>query len=261
MPVAAAENLNKCEECMMKRLAVVCTFAVLTWSPAWAQTSPTNEDLLKEIKAIRQELQEIKKLIGQPRPAADALPKNPINISKEPVKGDGNARVALIEFSDYQCPFCSRFGKDTYPQLETDYIKTGKLKYVFRDLPLDFHKQAFKAAEAAHCAGEQGKFWEMHDQLFANNKALAPEDLTKYAGTLQLNTTLFQQCLDSARYAADIKKDIAEANSAGITGTPTFLLGTINTRDGTVKVTQKLVGAKPYAEFKAAIDSLLASPQ
>jgi protein-disulfide isomerase len=244
---------------MIKRIAVLWSLTFLA-APVMAQTSPTNEELLKEIKAIRQELAEIKKLISQPRPAADVLPKDPINISKEPLRGHRNAKVALIEYSDYQCPFCSRFVKDTYPQLDTEYIKTGKLQYVFRDLPLDFHKQAFKAAEATHCAGEQGKFWEMHDHLFANQKALTPEDLGKHAGTLGLNTSSFQACLESGRYAADIRKDIAEANSSGATGTPTFLLGTVN-RDGTVKVTKKLVGAKPYAEFKAAIDSLLASPQ
>ena len=247
---------------MTKRFAVVCTLSVLVAPFALAQTSPTNEELLKEIKAIRQELQEIKKLISQPaRPAADALPKDPINISKDPVRGNPSAKVVLIEYSDYQCPFCSRFGKDTYPQLETDYIKTGKIRYAFRDLPLDFHKQAFKAAEAAHCAGEQGKFWEMHDRLFENQKALAPEELTKYAGQLGLNTSTFQQCLDSKRYEADIKKDITEAGTAGISGTPTFLIGTVVPKDGSVKITRKLVGAKSYEEFKAAIDSVLASPQ
>ena len=244
---------------MIRRLAVLWTLAAVP-TLTWAQTSPTNEELLKEIKAIRQELADIKKLISTPRPAADALPKDPINVSKEPLKGSRNAKVALIEYSDYQCPFCSRFVKDSYPQLDTEYIKTGKIQYVFRDLPLDFHKQAFKAAEATHCAGEQGKFWEMHDHLFANQSALTPEDLTKHAGTLGLSQSSFQQCLDSGRYAADIRKDIAEANSSGATGTPTFLIGTVN-KDGTIKLTKKLVGAKPYAEFKAAIDSLLGSLQ
>jgi protein-disulfide isomerase len=244
---------------MIRRLAVLWTLAVVP-TLTWAQTSPTNEELLKEIKAIRQELAEIKKLIGTPRPAADVLPKDPINVSKEPLKGNRNAKVALIEYSDYQCPFCSKFVKDTYPQLDTEYVKTGKIQYVFRDLPLDFHKLAFKAAEATHCAGEQGKYWEMHDHLFLNQSALTPEDLTKHAGTLGLSQSSFQQCLESGRYVADIRKDITEANSSGATGTPTFLLGTVN-KDGTIKVTKKLVGAKPYVEFKTAIDSLLASPQ
>ena len=242
---------------MIKRFAVLSALVFLATPAVWAQTSTTIEEILKEIKAMRQELAEIRKLVSQPRPAADVLPKDPINISKEPIKGDRKAQVVLIEFSDYQCPFCSRFGADTYPQLDTEYIKTGKIRYVFRDLPLDFHKQAFKAAEAAHCAGEQGRFWEMHDHLFQNQKALAPEDLTKYAEALQLNGSSFQQCLDSGRYAADIKKDITEANNVGITGTPTFLIGVIQPGDATVKVSKKLVGAKPYAEFKAAIDSVL----
>jgi protein-disulfide isomerase len=165
--------------------------------------------------------------------------------------------VAVIEFSDYQCPFCGRYSKDTYAQIENDYVETGKIKYVFRDLPLPFHNQAFKAAEAAHCAGEQGKFWEMHDLLFHNQTALTPEQLPAYAKDLGLSEGPFQQCLDTARFAADIKKDIADAGTVGVSGTPTFLIGVVQPGDGRVKVVKKLVGAKPYAEFKAAFDSLL----
>lgn len=210
-------------------------------------------------KAILKELQDIKKLLANPpaaRPAADALPSAPIDISKEPFKGAPNAKVAVIEFSDFQCPFCGRYDKDTYPQLIKDYVDTGKVKYVWRDYPLSFHPNAQKAAEAAHCAGEQGKFWDMHDRLFANQQNIAAADLPKHAEALQLNTSMFQQCLDSGRYAADIKKDIDVANSAGISGTPSFLIGVVQP-NGTVKITKKLVGAKPYAEFKTAIDSLL----
>jgi len=188
--------------------------------------------------------------------AADALPKDPIAIASEPFKGNGTAKVALIEFSDYQCPFCSRYNRDTLPQIVTDYIDTGKIKYVFRDLPLSFHKMAFKAAEAAHCAGAQAKFWEMHDLLFQNQTALAPDQLAAHGKTLGLNETAFQECLE---FAADINKDIADAGAAGITGTPAFLLGVIQP-DGRVKVVKKLSGAKPFAEFKAAIDSALGAP-
>jgi protein-disulfide isomerase len=251
---------------MIKRLSVLGALCLLAVPAALAQTS-SNDDLTSAIrslsesnKAILQELQEIRKLLATqqaPRPVADALPKDPVNISKDPFKGQANAKVALIEFSDFQCPFCSRFGKDAYPQIHKDYIETGKIKYVWRDLPLDFHKQAFKAAEAAHCAGEQGKFWEMHDHLFENQKNLMPEELLKYADALQLNKGLFQVCIDSNRYAEDIKKDITDAGAAGISGTPSFLVGVVQP-NGTVKITKKLVGAKPYAEFKAAIDSLLA---
>ncbi|HEU4522359.1 MAG TPA: DsbA family protein [Thermoanaerobaculia bacterium] len=236
------------------RAATVILISILCAMPVAAQS---NAELQKELEAIRKELQEIKRLLqSRPAPAAAELPRQPIDISLDPVKGEAAAKVALIEYSDYQCPFCSRFGRDAYPQLDEAYIRTGKVKYVFRDLPLDFHKQAFKAAEAAHCAGEQGKFWEMHDQLFANQKQLGVEDLQRHAATLGLDAPRFQQCLDSGRFGDAIRKDIREANSAGISGTPTFLIGTVNA-DGTVQVKRKLVGAKPYSEFRTAIDELL----
>ena len=186
--------------------------------------------------------------------------KEPITITDDPFKGDRKARVAVIEFSDYQCPFCGRYVTNTFSQIENDYVETGKVKYVFRDLPLEFHKNAFKAAEAAHCAGEQGKFWEMHDLLFQNQAALAPEQLPGYAKSLGLSEAGFSRCMESGQFAAGIKKDIADAGTVGITGTPTFLIGVVQPGDGRVKVVKKLVGAKPYEEFKAAIDSTLAAP-
>jgi len=218
------------------------------------------EALKEGQQAIQKDLAEIKRLLqSRPAAAADALPKDPVAIASEPTKGNGTAKVAVIEFSDYQCPFCSRYSKDTLPQIAADYIATGKIRYVFRDLPLSFHKQAFKAAEAAHCAGAQGKFWEMHDALFQNQSALAPEQLATHAKTVGVDDAQFTQCLDSGKFAADINKDIADAGAAGITGTPAFLVGVIQP-DGRVKVVKKLSGAKPYAEFKAAIDSVLGAP-
>ena len=146
------------------------------------------------------------------------------------------------------------------PQLENEYIKTGKIKYVFRDLPLEaIHKNAFKAAEAASCAYEQGKFWEMHDSLFANQATLSPANLSIYAETIGLDITKFKQCLDSGKYAAEIRKSIAEAGEAGITGTPTFLLGFTEPNSSKVKVLKVLRGAQPYAAFKDAIDAALST--
>jgi protein-disulfide isomerase len=129
------------------------------------------------------------------------------------------------------------------------------------DFPLDFHKNAFKAAEAAHCAGEQGKYWEMHDQIFANQKAMEPKDLSENAKTIGIDVSKFQQCLDSGKYAEAIKKNRSEGQKAGVTGAPGFLLGyTDPNKPNTVKATKMLKGAQPYAKFKEAIDSLL-SPQ
>ncbi len=142
------------------------------------------------------------------------------------------------------------------PQIEKDYIDTGKLKYVFMDLPLAMHKLAFKAAEAAECAGNQGKFWTMHDRLFLNQNALTPAELLKNAEDLGLDMSRFKDCLESGKSVDEIKKDMAEAHKAGITGTPTFLIG-FSEPDGKVKAVKKLSGAQPYIAFKDAIESAL----
>ena len=147
------------------------------------------------------------------------------------------------------------------PEIEKEYIATGKVKYVLLDYPLPFHKNASKAAEAAHCAGEQGKYWEMHDQLFTNQNALEPKDLSEYAKKIELDVSKFQQCLDSGKYAEAIKKEVAEGQKAGVSGVPAFLMGLTDPNNPkTLKATKKLVGAQPYAKFKETIDSLL-SPQ
>ena len=132
------------------------------------------------------------------------------------------------------------------------------MKYVFMDFPSAMHRQAMKASEAALCAGDQDKFWEMHDRLFANQNALGAEALSKHAESLGLDTTQFKECLDSGKQAARIKAAMAEGQKAGITGTPAFLLGFIEA-DGKVKATKKISGAVPYANFKATIDEMLSS--
>lgn len=143
------------------------------------------------------------------------------------------------------------------PQIEKDYINTGKMKHVFMDFPLPMHSNAMKAAEAAQCAGDQGKFWEMHERIFENQQALRPEDLVKTAESLGMDASKFKACLDSGKHAEQIKKDMAEGQKAGVTGTPAFLLG-YSEANGKVKAVKKIVGAQPYASFKAAIDELLA---
>ena len=144
------------------------------------------------------------------------------------------------------------------PQIEKEYINTGKIRYVFMDFPLPMHAQALKAAEAASCAKEQGKYWEMRDRLFTNQNALGPEALLKHGESLGLEMEPFKQCLDGGRFTDAIKATMAEGQKAGITGTPTFLLGFIG-QDGKVKATKKIVGAQPYTAFKEAIESLLST--
>jgi protein-disulfide isomerase len=126
------------------------------------------------------------------------------------------------------------------------------------EFPLPMHSNAMKAAEAAECAKDQGKFWEMHDKIFENQRALAETDLTKYAEALGLDGKKFKECIDSGKHAEQIKREMAEGQKAGITGTPSFLLGYMEP-NGKVKATKKIVGAQPYSAFKTQIDEMLSS--
>ena len=159
-------------------------------------------------------------------------------LDDDAVKGDEDAPVTIIEWSDFECPFCARFYRDTLPLIEEEYIKTGKVKLVFRDFPLSFHQNAQKAAEAAECAGEQGKFWEMHDLLFEQGVEGGTVGFKQYAKQLGLNTAKFNECLDSGAMASEVRKDTADGAAAGIQGTPGFLIN------------GKLVsGAQPFSSF------------
>lgn len=143
--------------------------------------------------------------------------------------------------------------------MERDYIQTGKVKYVTRDLPLEsIHPLAMKAAEASHCAGEQGKYWEMHGRLFANQRQLARPDLSKHAQALGLDVAAFDQCVDTGKSTAKIRKDMAEAQRLQVTGTPTFFLGLTDANSSQIKGV-RMSGAQPYAAFKDAIERLLSS--
>ncbi|MEW6295154.1 MAG: DsbA family protein [Candidatus Diapherotrites archaeon] len=168
--------------------------------------------------------------------------------SNPPTTGQANAKVTIIEFSDFQCPYCARFVTDTYPQIKQQYIDTGKAKLIFMQFPLSFHQYAQKAAEAAYCAFEQGKFWEYHDKLFANQSNLDVTSLKKYATDLKLDTAKFNSCLDTSKYASQVQSDLTEGTSLGVNGTPAFF------------VNGKLIsGAQPFSVFQQAIDAALAS--
>ena len=150
--------------------------------------------------------------------------------------------------------------RETLPQLEREYIATGKIKYAFRNFPITaIHPLAFKAHEAANCSGEQEKYWEMHDRLYANPTALGPGDLSRHARALTLDLPKFQRCLDSGKHAEKIRADVAEGNLAGVKGTPTFFLGVTRPDDTQITAVRIIRGAQPYAAFKAAIESLLST--
>ena len=224
----------------------------------------SQDALRKQVLGMQQQLTEMMKLLqARPAaPAASAAPAEPplpaeVATAGAPAKGSSTAPVTIVEFSDFQCPFCGRHFRDTYGQLDREYIATGKVRYVFRHLPLErIHPQAFKASEAAECAGAQKRFWEMHDVLFANQQALMPADLARHAQGLKLDAAAFTACM-AGQTAARIRQDMTLAVEAGVRATPTFILGT-TLPDGRVKVVRRLSGALPFATFKTAIDGLLA---
>jgi len=226
-----------------------------------AQETST-EDLRKEIQALREsveamqkDLQEIKSLLTRPAPRPSAIGAV-VDYGSSPVRGAPDAKVTLLEISDYQCPYCARYTHDTLPQVEKEYIETGKVKSVFLDLPLErIHKLAFKAAEAARCAGDQGRYWEMHDRLFANQKALEPWDA--HAEAIGLDVKAFDACMTSNKHAEGIRRDIASASKLGVTGTPGFLLGLTDPKTRKVRIAAAIRGSRPFADFKAEIDKLL----
>ena len=174
------------------------------------------------------------------------------------VRGDSTARVAIIEFSDFECPFCGRYARDVYPRLAEDYVATGKVQYVFRHYPLDTHPLAVKAAKAVECAARHEMFWEMHDLLFQASAALAEPDLLRYAASLGLRLDDFETCLRSVATAERVMEDRRHGEALGVVVTPTFLFAEIQD-DGKLGLVAKLSGARPYSTFQSVLDELLAA--
>ena len=187
---------------------------------------------------------------------AEGPPTEIVSLDGAALRGSRQAPLAVIVHSDFQCPFCAHFAETTFRELDRDYIADGKLVFAFRHLPLSNHPQALAAASAATCAGRQGKFWEMHDRLFANAKMLKTAPWRTFAAELGLNRAQFDSCLD--REGPEIVgADLALAEALDISGTPSFLIGRIGP-DGRVRVSNRLAGALPIGSFKSIIDPLLA---
>jgi protein-disulfide isomerase len=197
-----------------------------------------------------------------PQPTEDTSPKQ-ISVDDDPVLGDKNAPVTLIEFSDYECPFCKRHFDQVYGQIKKDYIDTGKVKLVYRDFPLSFHDpMATTEAIAANCAREQGgdtAYFKLHDEMFkqttSNGNGLSKDKIYTMATELGLSTDNLKSCVEAEKYKDEVTKDIADGSAGGVSGTPGFFIGK-SSADGKITGTP-LVGAQPYAAFKTIIDQQL----
>lgn len=200
--------------------------------------------------------------LGRSAPAAAPsrpeipLPSEPVSLDGAPILGDSAAKVVIIEFSDFECPFCARFASETLPAIKTKYVATGQVKLAFRHFPLDrIHPRARAAAEASECAARQGRFWEFRDRLFGSPKRLEDDDLLTHADTVGLDLDAFATCTNGAA-AARVKEDGAIVASLGLRSTPTFLLGLIDGNDR-VRIQEILSGALPFAVFSSSLDRLL----
>ncbi len=182
-----------------------------------------------------------------------------MSIKGAPFLGEADAKLTLVEFTDYQCSFCKRHFTAVLPQIKKDYVDTGKVKYVMRQFPLvSIHPRATKASEAALCAGDQGKYWEVHYRIFGDQRKLSDEDLLGHAEAEGLEGTQFQDCLSSGKYTQRVKTDAEEGAKAGVRGTPSFFLGlTDPSSPDKIRATQYIRGAQAFRSFKTAIDKIL----
>lgn len=245
---------------------------ILIGTNGWAaSTKQEIQELKSQVETIQQgqaeiqkDLDEIKKLLQQGARAAPGEPafvEQVVSVGPSPYKGQANATVTLIEYSDYQCPFCARHYRDVMPTLEDEYINSGKLKYVMRENPItSIHPNAVHASLAALCAGDQGLYWEMHNWLFDNQRELGVDNIKAHAATLDLDAAAFNQCLDDRKYEKQVNDDLASGAKLGVRGTPGFALGLTDPNDpDKAKMVTYIKGAQSLDNFKRAIDELLES--
>lgn len=216
------------------------------------------EEILQELRKIRQLLEKPSTAAqaGAPGQAAPAAPEIvSLSLGDANAIGAVDAPVTIVEFTDYQCPFCRRYHTSAFEEIKKAYVDTGKVRYLSRDLPLPMHDHAPQAANAVRCAAEQGEYWTYRHVLFVNQQKLADEDMLRYATDLHLDGDKFAECLKSDRHRAAVERDASDAAAIGITGTPTFVIGKVRP-DGRLTGV-KVIGAQAYPVFEARIKEQL----
>lgn len=210
--------------------------------------------LTEDVKKINDNVEKIDKVVFKPKYQTLPNQDNVFSDEKTPSLGSSDAKIAIVEFSDFQCPYCKRFSDNTFDQLKTNYIDTGKVKYIARDFPLSFHPQAKGAAVAALCSFQQDAYWPMRALLFNNVKQLGNELYQQSASELELDKEKFDNCLSDQDVMKKVEQDMALGSSLGVRGTPSFLVGKVE--NGQLIEPQLVVGAQQYAVFAELLDSL-----
>ena len=247
----------------MKRIfrntMAVLPLALILAAPLGAQGTGKEEGITRQqANQILEELRNIRQLLEKQGNAAAPKPSEPpkakLNMTGAEMLGSKNAPLTMVEFTDYQCPFCQRFHTTVFSEIKKNYIDTGKVRFYSRDMPLDsMHPNAIRAAQAARCASEQGQFWALRDIMGANPNKLDMESLVADAAGLKMDTAKFRACVESDKYKQAIQSDVLEAMKIGADGTPTFVIGksTADGVDGEV-----LVGAMPYEIFDRKLKAI-----
>ena len=242
-------------------LAIVLSFYI----PAgYAADDWLKDEVLKQLSELRQDNAALHSEVGALKKQVEALAGNKGDGEKKKLAdvvggnatlGKADAKIIVAEFTDYECPFCRKFGTKCFPELRKEYIDTGKVRYVVRDYPLPFHGQARQAAIATRCAGEQKAYWEMKQGLFEHQDRLGKELFAEQAQALKLDGGWFQKCLQEPRIGEAIDRDVAYANSIGVQATPTFLIGRVE--GNTVKDIKAVSGAMAFKDFAQQIETML----
>jgi len=246
----------------MKKFLRYATFAALPLAlllPLGAQDAGKEEGITRQqADQILNELRQIRQLLErqqakEPQAQEEQVLKAKLNLEGFAMLGSKEAPLTIVEFTDYQCPFCQRFHTTSFGDLKKNYIDTGKVRFYSRDLPLDFHPNAMRAAQAARCANEQGQFWKLRDAMGANPNKLDMDSLLADAADLKMDVNAFRACVESEKYKNAVQTDVMEAMKIGASGTPTFVIGK-STPDGVDG--ELMVGAQPYPLFEQKLKEL-----
>ena len=213
------------------------------------------DQILNELRQIRQLLEKQDRGAAAPAPQPAKVTRATLNMEGVAMLGSKDAPLTIVEYTDYQCPFCQRFHVTAFNDLKKNYIDTGKVRFYSRDLPLDFHPNAMRAAMAARCAADQGQFWKLRDIMGANPDKLDMDHIAGFAADLKMDMKTFRACVESEKYKNAIQTDVLEAMKVGANGTPTFVIGK-STADGVEG--EVMEGALPFPMFEQKLKDVQA---
>ncbi len=239
-------------------LSVFCSKAALAEDWITEEVLKQLSELRQELKGLKEEVRSLKELVNKPSAVAPTPQKaGPVDIASSPFIGDEDAQIAIIEFSDYQCPYCRRHFEQTMPEIEIKFVDTGKVKYVMKQFPLGFHAKARGASIAALCIEDlkPGQYIKAHEAIFGGQTSLDQTSYLALADSLGINASKYQACLSDPKVSERVDQDMAQGESVGVTGTPAFLVGKV--KDGKLVDGRLITGARPFSSFSNALTPLL----